>query len=75
MGVVEIWVFSDSPLSDNARRWFDEQADQWRRRAGEEDLVLLPTQYSQLDEVSAKEYRSLTIMSLLDTPNPPWYQN
>lgn len=72
---VEIWVFSDSPLSDNVRKWFDEQSDQWRRRAGEEDLVLLPTQYSQLDEVSAKEYRLLTIMSLLDTPNPPWYQN
>lgn len=76
MGSVEIWVFSDSPLSEDVRRWFDEQTDQWRRMADKEGLVLLPTQYSQLDKTSAKVYRSLTMMSLMDlTPNPPWYQN
>lgn len=76
MGQVEVWIFSDLPLSENVRRWFDEQTDKWRIRAEEEGLVLLPIQYRQLDKINAKEYRSLTVMSLRNlTPDPPWYQN
>ncbi len=76
MDRVEIWVFSELSLSEPVRKWFDEQAVYWAEQADKEGLVLLPIQYSRLEEINAKTYRSLTMMSLHNlTPNPPWYHN
>lgn len=57
--VVQLVLISESPISQDARAWFDEWWDECVHVAAAAGIDLLPMDYREFDGLNAAEYRSL----------------